>query len=40
MKIVKFNVKDGKYTKESKLQDKLKRAEEEACGVTTRQNAL
>jgi hypothetical protein len=33
MKIVKFNVKDGKF---SKLQEKLKKVEEEATGVTTR----
>ena len=33
MKIVKFNVKDGKP---SKLGDKLKKVDEEASGVTTR----
>lgn len=33
MKIVKFNVKDGKPTK---LGDKLKKVDEEASGVTTR----
>ena len=33
MKIVKFNVKDGKF---SKLQERLKKVEEEATGVTTR----
>jgi hypothetical protein len=36
MKIVKFNVKDGKIKQESKIQDKIKKVEEEACGVTTR----
>ena len=33
MKIVKFNVKDGKF---SKLADKLKKVDDEAAGVTTR----
>lgn len=36
MKIVKFNVKDGKIKQESKIQDKIKKVEEESCGVTTR----
>ena len=33
MKIVKFNVKDGKF---AKLADKLKKVDDEAAGVTTR----
>lgn len=33
MKIVKFNVKDGKF---SKLADKLKKVDDETAGVTTR----
>jgi heme-binding NEAT domain protein len=36
MKIVKFNVKDGKSKQESKIQDKIKHVEEETIGVTTR----